>query len=153
MIKNIQVAGEMHRFLPAWCAWRGGKVTEMPVTHHPRTRGESKYGLMRIFKVVIDLMTIKFFSGFLSKPNYLFSGTGFVLFSISILTMSFALYDKFCLDMFQPYRIPLLILFSIFFGLVSIFLVLLGLLAESMVRLYFAVRNQKPYVLADEFDS
>jgi glycosyltransferase involved in cell wall biosynthesis len=73
IISNIQIYGEMHRFLPAWCAWQGGRVAEIPVNHHPRTRGKSKYGLMRIGKVIIDLLTVKFFSGYLAKPNYLFS--------------------------------------------------------------------------------
>jgi len=152
LIKDIQIAGEMHRFLPAWCAWRGGKITEIPVRHHPRTKGVSKYGLFRIFKVIIDLMTIKFFSGYLSKPNYLFSGSGMIFFTISLMALAFALVDKFYLNQFPDYRIPLLLL-STFFGLISVFLVLLGLLAELLVRLYFSVQNQKPYTIADETTS
>lgn len=149
VISNIQLSGEMHRFLPAWCAWQGGKVAEIPVTHHARTRGQSKYGMMRIFKVIIDLITVKFFSGFLAKPNYLFSGAGIVMFCLGIMSSSIALYDKFGPDRFPEYRIPL-ILVSLFFALVSVFLFLMGLLAELLVRLYFQVRQQKPYLMADE---
>jgi hypothetical protein len=148
-ISDIQLYGEMHRFLPAWCVWQGGKVAEMQVRHHPRTRGYSKYGLLRTFKVIIDLITLKFFSGYLFKPNHLFAGSGLLFLCLGILAGGYAIFDKFGPDMFPRFRIPLLLL-SVFFGLVSIFLVLMGLLAELLVRLYFQVRNQKPYRLADE---
>ncbi len=149
IITNIQISGEMHRFLPAWCVWQGGKVAEMVVNHHPRRIGQSKYGLMRIFKVIIDLITLKFFSGYLSKPNYVFSGIGLVLFLLGILSAGIAIFDKFGPDRFPKFRTPLLLL-SIFCGMVAVFLMLMGLLAELLVRLYFQVRNQKPYRLADE---
>jgi dolichol-phosphate mannosyltransferase len=148
-IKNVQLAGEMHRFLPAWCAWQGGKVTEIAVKHHPRRLGQSKYGLSRTFKVIIDLFTLKFFSGYLSKPNYLFSGAGLLSLMMSFLTVGLALFDKYGPDKYPQYRIPLLLL-SAFFGLSALFLVLMGLLSEILARLYFTVRQQKPYCLADE---
>ncbi len=149
IISTIQIAGEMHRFLPAWCVWQGGKVTEIVVNHHPRIRGKSKYGLFRIVKVVIDLITLKFFSGYIAKPNYLFSGSGLLMLLFSFLSGGLALFDKFGPDRLQPYRFPLLLL-SVFFALVSVFMILMGLLAELLVRLYFQVRSQKPYRLADE---
>ncbi len=148
-IAGIQLYGEMHRFLPAWCVWQGGKVAEIPVDHHPRTVGKSKYGIMRTFKVLIDLITLKFFSGYLSKPSHLFSGTGLVFSFFSIGSAAFAVIDKIGPDRFPKFRIPLLLL-AVFFGLGSIFLVLMGLLAELLVRLYFQVRDQKPYRLVNE---
>ncbi|MCG3203909.1 MAG: Dodecaprenyl-phosphate galacturonate synthase [Elusimicrobia bacterium] len=148
-ITGVQLYGEMHRFLPAWCVWQGGKVAEIPVRHHPRTRGISKYGIFRTFKVIIDLITIKFFSGYLSKPSHLFSGTGLFFIFMGFCSASFAIFDKFGPDKFTKFRIPLLLL-AIFFGLGAISLILMGLLAELLVRLYFQVRNQKPYLLADE---
>jgi len=152
LIKDISISGEMHRFLPAWCAWRGGKITEIPVIHHPRKLGQSKYGLFRIFKVIIDLITVKFFSGYLSKPNHLFSGGAFVLFSMGLLFSVLTVADKFGPDLFPKYRIPLLLL-SLFLGLTAIFMVFLGLLAELMVRLYFTIQKQKPYVIQDDENS
>ncbi len=149
IIDTIQIAGEMHRFLPAWCAWMGGKVCEVPVQHHPRVKGHSKYGFSRIVKVLIDLMTFKFFSMYLTKPNYLFSGTGIILLFMSVLSGGLAVYDKVGPDLFPPFRIPLMLL-SVFFGLVAVLLILIGLLAEISVRLYFQIRHQKPYHLADE---
>lgn len=149
IISNLQISGEMHRFLPAWCVWQGGKVSEIVVQHHPRIRGQSKYGLFRIFKVIIDLMTLKFFSGYIAKPNYLFSGSGILMLFFSFVTGGIAVFDKFGPDQFPKYRLPLLLL-CVFFALVSVFLILMGLLAELLVRLYFQVRSQKPYRLADE---
>jgi hypothetical protein len=129
--------------------WRGGKVAEIVVTHHPRVRGQSKYGIFRTVKVIIDLITLKFFSGFITKPNYLFSGMGLGSFFLSALAAGLAVYDKFGPDHFAQYRIPLL-LTSVFFGLSGLFLILMGLLSEVLARLYFSVSQQKPYRLIDE---
>jgi glycosyltransferase involved in cell wall biosynthesis len=149
IISNIQIYGEMHRFLPAWCAWQGGRVAEIPVNHHPRTRGKSKYGLMRIGKVIIDLLTVKFFSGYLAKPNYLFSGTGFISLFLSFFSAGLAIVDKFTGNHHAQYHIPLLLL-AVALGLMAVFMFLMGLLAELLVRLYFQVRQQKPYRLINE---
>ncbi len=149
IIEDVQFYGEMHRFLPAWCVWQGGKVAEIPVNHRARVNGKSKYGILRTYKVLIDLITIKFFSGYLSKPSHLFSGTGLIFIFMGTLTGGFAIFDKFGADRFDKLRIPLLLL-AVFFGLGAIFLVLMGLLAELLVRLYFQVRQQKPYRLSDE---
>ncbi len=149
IITNLQLAGEMHRFLPAWCVWQGGKVTEIVVKHHPRTKGQSKYGMLRIIKVIIDLMTLKFFSGYLSKPNYLFSGSGLLGLILGFFAGSLAIFDKMGPDRFPQFRIPLLLL-SVFLGITGILLVLMGLLAELLVRLYFEARHQRPYRLFNE---
>ncbi|MCB4755703.1 MAG: glycosyltransferase family 2 protein [Elusimicrobia bacterium] len=149
IIAHIQLAGEMHRFLPAWCVWQGGKVTEMVVNHHPRKKGKSKYGLLRFLKVIIDLITVKFFSGYLAKPNYIFSGMGLFFFLLGFSAAAIAFIDKFGPDLYPQYRTPLLLL-AIFFSLVAVFLILMGLLAELLVRLYFHVSHQKPYRLTNE---
>ena len=149
IIANLQLAGEMHRFLPAWCVWQGGKVAEVAVSHHPRTHGQSKYGLLRIFKVIIDLMTVKFFSGYLFKPNYLFSGSGFLMFLLGGVSALIAIVDKFGPDSFPKFRIPLLLL-AVCLWLIGVSLVLMGLLAELIVRLYFQILHQKPYRLKNE---
>jgi len=114
VIKGVELFGDMHRFLPAWCAWQGGKVTEISVNHFPRVIGKSKYGIFRTFKVIVDLMTLKFFSGYLARPSHFFAGTGLILFSVSIASVSFAIYDKFGPDLFAKFRIPLLLM-SVFF--------------------------------------
>jgi hypothetical protein len=105
--------------------------------------------MMRTGKVIIDLLTVKFFSGYLYKPNYLFSGAGLFALFLSFSFAGVAFVDKFGPDRFTKYRIPLLLL-AVGVGIVACFLFLMGLLAELLVRLYFEVRNQRPYRLADE---
>jgi glycosyltransferase involved in cell wall biosynthesis len=146
VIKDVQLFGDMHRFLPAWCAWQGGRVTEMPVNHFPRLIGKSKYGIFRTFKVIVDLITLKFFSGYLARPNHLFAGTGLVFLLLAACSGLFALYDKFGPDLFSKFRIPLLLM-TVFFGLAALFLILMGLLAELLIRLYFQVSDRKTYRL------
>src|SRR5215212_6099960 len=71
-LKEVRLYGEMHRFIPIYASWVGARVTEIPVRHHPRTMGKSKYGLSRTFKVMLDLMTIKFMASYHTKPIYVF---------------------------------------------------------------------------------
>jgi hypothetical protein len=123
----------------------------MEVNHHPRTIGKSKYGLFRIFKVLIDLSTLKFFSSYLSKPNYLFSGTGMIFFLGSMMATGLAVFDKFGPNRYSAYRIPLLLM-SLGLGLVAVFLVMMGFLAELLVKIYFQNNNQKPYQITNEED-
>ncbi|MFN0116959.1 MAG: glycosyltransferase family 2 protein [Elusimicrobiota bacterium] len=144
ILEKVQFYGEIHRFLPAWCAWMGGMVTEVTVNHRARSTGKSKYGMSRFFKVIIDLITLSFFQSFLFKPNYLFSGTGLFFLFISFLSFLMALIDKLGPDQFDYLRIPLLLL-SVFLGLVAIFLISIGLLAELLARIFFQIRGQSPY--------
>ena len=87
VLKDVNLYGEMHRFIPIYAAWAGGRVTEIPVTHHPRTAGVSKYGISRTIKVVFDMVTIKFMASYLTKPIYLFGGAGMISFVISLKQM------------------------------------------------------------------
>ena len=82
--KDVRLYGEMHRFIPIYASWVGARVTEIPVKHHARTMGKSKYGLSRTFKVMLDLMTIKFMASYHTKPIYVFGLFGFSSFVISI---------------------------------------------------------------------
>ena len=74
----MRLYGEMHRFIPIYASWMGAKVTELPVRHHPRRFGQSKYGLERIVKVVLDLIVVKFLDRYFVKPIYVFGGFGIV---------------------------------------------------------------------------
>ena len=76
VLQGMRLYGEMHRFVPIYASWMGAKVVEIPVRHHARRFGKSKYGLNRTFKVVLDLMVVKFFSRYLVKPIYVFGGFG-----------------------------------------------------------------------------
>lgn len=131
-VLNAEVlCGEMHRFLPALAGWRGAKIAEVEVAHHPRTRGESKYGIGRTFKVLIDLITVKFLTGFSSKPNYVFSSLG--IFSLAMGALAFFITAYRVLILHRLEATPMVFLMVIFV-LGGLQLILMGLLAEVLVR-------------------
>ena len=76
VVKGVRLYGEMHRFIPIYASWQGGKVTEIPVNHFPRIHGRSKYGLERVIKVILDLLVVKFLASYATKPIYVFGGFG-----------------------------------------------------------------------------
>jgi len=143
-VHNLRLYGEMHRFIPAWCAWKGARVREVKVRHYPRTLGKSKYGLGRTFKVVLDLVTAKFFSSYLSNPSYFFGGFGLFFFVLSGVAGILPFIDKFFFDQWGHLRIPFMI-FSVFMGLIGLQFVVLGLLAEILIRVYYENKNERPY--------
>ncbi len=97
IIQDLSLYGEMHRFLPVLAHWVGGRVTELEVAHHPRTRGVSKYGLLRTYKVLLDLITLKFIGDFQSRPNYIFGGFGLLSLMLGFLALDVVAYRVFVL--------------------------------------------------------
>ncbi|HNQ79144.1 MAG TPA: glycosyltransferase family 2 protein [Acidobacteriota bacterium] len=145
VLDEVDLIGEMHRFIPVLASWKGAKVAELEVSHHPRTAGRSKYGLGRTFKVILDLLTLKFLGSFLTKPIYVFGGSGFGLISISGLVAAFTLYQKF-IQGFYVHRNPLFVV-AVFFALAGLQLIMIGLLGEVLARIYFQSSGKKPYVI------
>ncbi|MBI3552800.1 MAG: glycosyltransferase family 2 protein [Elusimicrobia bacterium] len=146
-LKPLRLYGEMHRFVTAFAGFLGARVAELPVNHRPRTRGVSKYGIARTFKVVLDLLTVKFMDAYLAKPIYLFGGGGVVMGLLGAVMAAFTLYKKFYLHTFvkdQP-----LFQISIFFALIGFQLILLGLLAEILVRVYFDIKDKPSYFVRE----
>lgn len=147
-LKAADLYGEMHRFLPAILAYGGASVTELPVNHRPRRAGRSKYGLARTFKVLLDLLTVKFMGDFITKPIYLFGGLSFALLAVSGAMAAYTLYNKFFNGIFvkdQP-----LFLLAIFFAMVAVQFAALGLLAEVLIRTYHSSSRKPPYSVAEE---
>jgi glycosyltransferase involved in cell wall biosynthesis len=145
-IKPLRLYGEMHRFIPALSAFLGAKIAEVPVNHRPRVKGRSKYGISRTFKVLLDLLTVKFMDAYLGKPIYFFGGWGAAMGALGALMAAFTLYKKFFLGIYvkdQP-----LFQVSIFFALIGFMLILLGLMAEVVVRIYFDLKDKSPYFVA-----
>lgn len=146
-LKPLRLYGEMHRFVPALAGFLGAKVAEVPVNHRARTRGVSKYGIMRTFKVLLDLMTVKFMDSYLGKPIYLFGGGGVAMGLLGTAFMVDTLYKKFYLGIFvkdQP-----LFQVAIFCLLIGFQMVLIGLLAEILVRVYFDLKDMRPYFVRE----
>lgn len=144
-LKSIRLYGEMHRFIPALARWGGEKVTELVVNHRPRQHGKTKYGLNRIFKVLLDLITIKFLESFSTKPIYVFGGLGFLCLFGSFVAGAVVLYMKAAMN-FSMNRNPLLIV-STMLMTTAVQFVLMGLLAEILVRTYHESQNRPTYVI------
>jgi glycosyltransferase involved in cell wall biosynthesis len=132
--KEIRLYGEMHRFLPALAHLMGARIAEIPVRHHPRRFGRSKYGLTRTFKVLLDLLTVRFLSSHGTKPIYIFGGSGIVLCGAGVLAGGYSLYEKWAEGIYV-HRNPLILL-AVFLFMVGITFILMGLLAELIIRTY-----------------
>jgi len=149
-LEDVHLYGEMHRFIPIYASWAGARVAEIPVTHHARTMGKTKYGLSRTLKVVFDLMTIKFMASYQTKPLYIFGSAGMLTFAVSILSFVFALLMKFAAwpkhaDLVQT-PLPVLAMVMLVLG---IQLFLMGLLAEMVVRTYHESQSKPIYAVRE----
>src|SRR5215469_2780626 len=143
VLKDVRLYGEMHRFIPIYASWMGARTTEIPVHHHPRRFGTSKYGLERITKVVLDLMVVKFLDQHFVKPIYVFGGFGLFTLAISLLSAAIMLYLKFIKGVSMILTpLPLLTALTFLVGFMSL---LMGLLAEMMVRTYFESQGRSAY--------
>ena len=145
VIEGVRIYGEMHRFLPIYTSWHGAEITEVTVRHFKRTSGKSKYGLERVVKVLFDLMVVKFLDSYQMKPMYLFGGAGFLslfggflcaVFSIGL----YAFADK-------PFITTPLPLLTVFFIMTGVLCVLMGLLAEMIMRTFYESQGKATYVV------
>jgi glycosyltransferase involved in cell wall biosynthesis len=145
VIKNVKLYGEMHRFIPIYASWQGAKVTEIPVTHHPRIHGKSHYGLGRLFKVVLDLFVVKFLASYSQKPIYIFGGFGLINFIFSFLCFGLMVYFKYWGGKtFVETPLPQLVILFFLMGFMSL---LMGLLAEIQMRTYYESQDKPVYLV------
>src|SRR5215212_6070943 len=154
VIQDVKLYGEMHRFIPIYASWAGARVTEIPVDHHARTMGKSKYGISRTIKVVFDLMTIKFMAEYHTKPIYVFGSFGMLAFAASVLAGAYAVFLKLAGRLGLPQyhadfvETPLPILCIVMFA-ISIQFFLMGLLAELLVRTYHESQDKAIYAVRE----
>jgi glycosyltransferase involved in cell wall biosynthesis len=149
ILDETKLYGEMHRFIPVLASWSGAKICEMVVNHRPRTAGVAKYGLGRTWKVMLDLITVKFLGSFSTKPIYIFGGLGFACAAGAILTGALVLYQKFLAAQELPMnKNPLLLLTAVLI-MSTIQFILMGLLAELLVRTYHESQNRPTYVIRE----
>ena len=145
VITDFRLYGEMHRFIPAFASSVGAKIIEMPVTHHPRRFGQTKYGLDRTLKVMLDLFTVKFLLSYAKKPIYLFGGTGITLMLVSGLGLFYLAVRKLAFQtgvlsspLFQT---------SVMFMILGFQSILMGLIAELLVRTYHESQRKPTYTI------
>jgi len=151
VVSNIHLYGEMHRFIPAVASQYGVKIAEVVTTHHPRLYGKSKYGISRTFKVLLDLIMIKFFQTFFTKPLRAFGPIGLGSFFVGLLLAIKLTIEKLFWGKDIGGR-PLLIL-SVLLIIVGFQLIAMGILGEFLVRIYFEGQNKKTYYVKEVLSS
>jgi glycosyltransferase involved in cell wall biosynthesis len=145
VIQELRLYGEMHRFIGLLLESGGANIIEYKVNHRPRVAGKSKYSLNRTFKVLLDLTTLWFLKGYRTKPIYIFGGVGGVLWTLSGILTAWVLFDKW--TGVSVHRNPLFLI-AIFFAVVGVQFIVLGLLAELLIRTYFESTDRVPYSIA-----
>jgi glycosyltransferase involved in cell wall biosynthesis len=147
IIQDVELYGEMHRFIPAYAAWSGAKVTEIVVNHRARRFGVSKYGLSRILKVMLDLIVVKYLTSYFNKPMHFFGAIGFVSLALGIAAETVAL----VLRLF--YGIALILtplpVVGAMFVIVGVQFVLFGLMAEVLMRTYYESKGTRAWAVRD----
>jgi glycosyltransferase involved in cell wall biosynthesis len=146
---DVHLYGEMHRFLPALCQWRGARISELVVNHRPRVAGRTKYGLKRTIKVLLDLLTVKFLGDYLTKPIYFFGKLAMMTMLISVLSLGVAILHKFGYMTEQgiPVRLNnnVFILFAVMMFITTGMLMMAGVIAELLIRIYHESQGRTPY--------
>jgi glycosyltransferase involved in cell wall biosynthesis len=146
VLHDVNLYGEMHRFLPVLAAWVGGRIAEIEVTHHARRHGRSKYGLLRTYKVIIDLITLKFIGDFSARPNYVFGTFGLINLGLGFAALGVVAYRLFVLHRLEA--TPLVFLMVVFFltGVLSLFI---GFLAEIVIRGFYETQRKRTYYVRE----
>ncbi len=145
VLKDVRLYGELHRFIPICASWLGARVTEIPVKHHERRFGKSKYGINRTLKVVLDLLVLKFLTDYLTKPIYVFGGIGSMSMFLSFLCFALALFFKISQGVDLD-NTPLVVIGAMFFT-VSVQIFMMGLLADLSMRTYYESQGKRIYAI------
>jgi glycosyltransferase involved in cell wall biosynthesis len=146
VIQDVRLYGEMHRFIPIYASWAGARVTEIPVDHHARTMGKSKYGISRTIKVIFDLITIKFMAEYHTKPLYVFGTFGMLAFFLAVIAGAWAIVLKFYGTSFILTPLPVI---TVVMLAISVQFFLMGLLAELLVRTYHESQDKAIYAVRE----
>jgi len=144
VIKNLELYGEMHRYIPALASWMGVKIAEIPVRHHSRKFGKAKYGISKTIRVILDIMVVKFYS---QKPIQVFGLIGLIAGAIGFIVTAYLTIMRIFFNQGLASR-PLFTL-SIFMILIGIQLITMGLLAELIMRTYHESQNKSIYVVKE----
>ena len=154
VLEGVRLYGEMHRFIPIFASWQGARVTELEVHHRARVAGRTKYGLGRTFNVVLDLILIRFYQKYAQRPIHLFGRIGLVSILCSGVSFALMLYFKYFFlattgrpnKPFVETPMPLLV---VMFGLAGVGSILMGVLAEMVMRTYYESQHKTTYLLGE----
>jgi glycosyltransferase involved in cell wall biosynthesis len=153
VLAETKLYGEMHRFIPALASWNGAGIAEVVVNHRPRTAGTTKYGLGRTLKVVLDLITVKFLGSFSTKPIYIFGGMGLATALAAGASGLAVFYQKFISARHLAMNRNPLLLLTVLLITATIQFILMGLIAELLVRTYHESQNRPTYVIKEILES
>jgi glycosyltransferase involved in cell wall biosynthesis len=145
--RNLRIYGEMHRYIPVLASNIGARMAQIPVRHHPRRAGKSKYGMGRTSRVMLDLLTIKFISKYLTRPMHFLGGLGLLFFFLAFVSLGITVLMKAISGQWMTGN-PFLYL-SVMLGLVGTQMLSLGLLGEVMMRTYYESQDKRPYVVRE----
>jgi glycosyltransferase involved in cell wall biosynthesis len=144
-LENVRLYGEMHRYIPIYASWEGARVMELPVTHHPRLHGKSKYGFSRVSRVLLDLFVIFFLDRAIDRPMQFFGKAGLYALLGAFLVGCWAVWLRFFEDVsFIQTPLPLLVSLLAITALLCFFL---GIIAEMLMRTYFESRDRRAYLV------
>ena len=143
LIKDVNLYGEMHRFIPIYIAWQGGSVAEIVVKHNPRKYGETKYGINRTTKVIADILLLKYIENYSTNPIHLFGGLALANFFLSFVGIILMIYFKYWGNKsFIETPLPQVVVLLLLTGILALFM---GFIAEILMRTYFETQHKKPY--------
>lgn len=151
VLQNVRLYGELHRFIPAIASWMGTAVAEIPVNHRARQFGRSKYNLSRTFRVILDLITVRFLLGYATRPLHVFGGIGLTLGALGTLIGLYLTYLKLLLGQSIGSR-PLLLL-AVLLVVLGVQMMSIGLLGEMTMRTYYEAQNKPIYVIREVFEN
>ncbi|MGE4285844.1 MAG: glycosyltransferase family 2 protein [Phycisphaerae bacterium] len=147
VISEMKLYGEMHRFIPAVAQWSGARVGEIVVNHRPRIAGKAKYNLSRTYKVILDLITVSFMNSYSTKPLYVFGRLSIYSALVAFISFAIMIYQKLASG-YSINRNPLLILGTIL-TITSVQLIMMGLLAELLIRTYHESQGRATYAVRE----
>jgi glycosyltransferase involved in cell wall biosynthesis len=145
LAEDLALYGEMHRFVPVLAQQFGARILQVDVKHHPRRAGQTKYTLSRTFRVILDLITVKFMASYLTRPMHVMGGAGLVAMTLGVVMLMVGIGNKI---FFHEHlnRTPLLLL-SVMLELIGVQFISMGLLGEVLSRTYFESQGKSPYAV------
>lgn len=145
VVKDLRIYGEMHRFIPVFAAWLGARICEMPVNHRPRMHGRSKYNLSRVTTVLLDLLVVRFFSDFMTRPIQFFGKIAKFVFTMG---MGFLVFLGLCNLLFDlPVTLNTLLILAGILLAACLQFIIVGLIGEIQIRSYFETQDKDQYVI------
>jgi glycosyltransferase involved in cell wall biosynthesis len=148
VLTDVRLYGELHRFIPALAHAAGARVTEIPVSHHPRRYGKAKYGLSRTLKVILDILAVRFLTSYSTRPIHIFGLLGLFSFVAGMVILLYLAVVR--LFLLQPVADRPLMLLGILLTMLGVQLVTSGLLAEMVTRTYFESQDKPIYTVREE---